>query len=295
VKVSGTKRRAAVWASGATAVAAVALGAGAWFRRLSRHGRSRGDDALELRVLQRLGRVSPRTDALDVLASEGRVELVGRLPADELEAVLDTASRVRGVRLVENHLELDALPGACPLRSIVASASVTVAAPPATVFTLWNRLERLPTILRHMREVHRTSGDRYRFRATAPGGVAHDWEASVTRYVPGALIAWRSHPGGGLDHAGIVRLGRTSRGGTLVAVRLFYGARDEESARSLTTLMGPVPDHDLGADLGRWKELFEAGKLPPGPDATPLPVILPPLPLEQVVGAGLTPDALGRR
>jgi uncharacterized membrane protein len=256
----------------------MALGARVWALRLARRGRSRADDALEVRVGERLARVSSRIDGLDVLASAGRVELAGRLPASDLQAVLEATARVRGVREVESHLELAEPGSGPPRRSFVAAASVTVAAPPPAVFAQWNRLERLPAMLRHMRDVQRLGGDRYRFRATAPGGVAHDWEATVTRYIPDTLIAWRSLAGGGLDHAGIVRLGRTRRG-TLLAVRLFYAASDEEAARSLTTLMGPVPDHDLGADLGRWKALFEAGKLPPEREPTPLPVLLPSIPV----------------
>jgi uncharacterized membrane protein len=294
VNRSGGKRRATAWGAGATAVAALALGARAWaVRRLSRRGRSRADDALELRVIERLATL-PATEELDVLASAGRLELCGRLPADQAPAVIEAVSRTRGVRSIDSHLVLTHDP--TPLHgSLVAAASVTVPATAARVFAFWSRPERLFTALRHLREVRRMGGDRYLFRAAAPGGPTLEWEVAVTRYVPDRLIAWRS-TGGTLGHCGIVRLERARRG-TLLSVRLTYAARDAEAAHSLTTLMGAVPAHDLGADLRYWRDLFESGKLDSLPTRLPvpdLPLPAPPAPSASGRAAGGGGLSLGR-
>ncbi len=63
------------------------------------------DVVLAERVRARLGRVVSHPSAIEVMAREGRVILRGPILARELEPLLDTVRRVRGVREVENQLE----------------------------------------------------------------------------------------------------------------------------------------------------------------------------------------------
>ena len=65
------------------------------------------DDAVLVdRVRSQLGRVASEIGRIDVTASEGHVTLSGYAPAAEIETLLAETSAVRGVRSVENRLDV---------------------------------------------------------------------------------------------------------------------------------------------------------------------------------------------
>ena len=72
------------------------------------------DDVLAARVRSRLGRAVSHPHALEVQASEGRVTLRGPVLAREVDRLLCRVSRVRGVREVENQLEVHEQAGDVP-------------------------------------------------------------------------------------------------------------------------------------------------------------------------------------
>lgn len=80
--------------------------------RLSR--RAVSDDVLEARVRAKLGRVVSHPAAVKVSASDGRVRLEGPILTDEAARLLSTIWQVRGVKDVENQLELHDEPGDVP-------------------------------------------------------------------------------------------------------------------------------------------------------------------------------------
>jgi uncharacterized membrane protein len=170
-------------------------------------------------------------------------------------AAVAAVARVRGHRVSARRQR------AAPGCSILARAEVTVNAPPEKVFLAWSHLEQLPRLLRHLIDVERLAGDRYRFQVAGPGNAPLAWEAAVTRYVPGALIGWRSAPGATVDQAATVEL-LPVPGGTRVSVQLRYAAPGGFAGSAIKAMMGARPDRDLGADLMRFKLLFEAGRLP---------------------------------
>jgi uncharacterized membrane protein len=65
------------------------------------------DEVLVARVRARLGRVSRHPDTLDVTARGGHVRVSGSIPATEAQQVRATIRSVRGVKQVEDHLDLD--------------------------------------------------------------------------------------------------------------------------------------------------------------------------------------------
>jgi uncharacterized membrane protein len=81
------------------------------------------DWILEERVRAELGRVARHSRAIEVSASQGSVSLSGPILADDVERVLSRAAAVRGVKGVDNHLDvhqtsadIPALQGNSPLR-----------------------------------------------------------------------------------------------------------------------------------------------------------------------------------
>jgi len=72
------------------------------------------DEVLVGRVRSELGRVVSHPGAITVTAEQGRVTLSGPVLAREVNALLRRVSRVRGVRDVENRLEVHETPGDVP-------------------------------------------------------------------------------------------------------------------------------------------------------------------------------------
>lgn len=64
-----------------------------------------GDEIVEERVRSTLGRVASHPGAIEVSVHNRRVILRGPVPAGEMDGILRSVRRVRGVRKVENQLE----------------------------------------------------------------------------------------------------------------------------------------------------------------------------------------------
>jgi hypothetical protein len=64
-----------------------------------------GDEVLVARVRSQLGRVSSHPRAIEVTAHDGRVTLHGPILVDEVDPLLSSVRRIKGVEFVENQLE----------------------------------------------------------------------------------------------------------------------------------------------------------------------------------------------
>jgi osmotically-inducible protein OsmY len=72
------------------------------------------DEQLVARVRAELGHNVEHARAIDVVAEQGRVTLRGSVLSSELDDVLSTARKVRGVERVDNQLDVHATPGGVP-------------------------------------------------------------------------------------------------------------------------------------------------------------------------------------
>ena len=72
------------------------------------------DEVLEQRVRSKFGYVVRNPSAIQVRVESGRVTLTGALRADEVDQLVEEVSAVRGVRAVENHLDVHHEPGDVP-------------------------------------------------------------------------------------------------------------------------------------------------------------------------------------
>jgi osmotically-inducible protein OsmY len=66
------------------------------------------DDVLAQRIRARLGRLVKDPGAVEVSVEQGQVELIGTLPALEAERLVHAVGRLRGVRNVQNRLDIAA-------------------------------------------------------------------------------------------------------------------------------------------------------------------------------------------
>lgn len=72
------------------------------------------NDVLAARVRSQLGFLVRHPSALEVKADDGRIILSGPVLSDEIEQLVDGVRAVRGVRSVENRLDVHAEPGGVP-------------------------------------------------------------------------------------------------------------------------------------------------------------------------------------
>jgi hypothetical protein len=72
------------------------------------------DDVLADRVRSQLGFLVRHPSALEVKADDGRIILSGPVLSDEIEQLVEGVRAVRGVRSVENRLDVHAEPGSVP-------------------------------------------------------------------------------------------------------------------------------------------------------------------------------------
>jgi uncharacterized membrane protein len=146
-------------------------------------------------------------------------------------------------------------PGGYP---VTVRKAIHVAAPVDEVFAFWNRPERFPLFMEHVREVQPLGDGRYHWRVTGPGGL-HEWTAEVTRVVPNREIRWRSLPGSSVPNEGCVKFQSDDRG-TLIDVRLDYKPPAGTIGHGLAVLLGSDPKKQMDDDLLRFKSLVENGR-----------------------------------
>jgi hypothetical protein len=72
------------------------------------------DEVLEQRVRSKFGYVVRNPSSLQARVDSGRVTLSGAVRADEVDQLIGEVSAVRGVRAVENHLDVHHEPGDVP-------------------------------------------------------------------------------------------------------------------------------------------------------------------------------------
>ncbi|HEU4452528.1 MAG TPA: SRPBCC family protein [Gemmatimonadales bacterium] len=299
-----------------------------------------GDDVIEQRVRSALGRAVSHPGAIRTAVHEGRVFLSGPVLADELDDLLDTVRRVRGVREVENQLQVhehaagvpalqgegrprparsplaaeswspttrlavggiggalaarglraSSLPGFAlgaagvallaravtnlPARRLVGVGAghgavdvqkvLRVAVPVEEVWALWSNFESFPRFMAHLRDVRRVSDERSHWTAAAPGGVAVEWDAVLTRWEPRQAIAWTSVPGSMVENAGTVQFRRVGDDATEIELRLSYAPPAGALGHAVAALLGGDLRRLLDDDMVRLKSLLEEGKTSAG-------------------------------
>lgn len=134
---------------------------------------------------------------------------------------------------------------------------IEINAPVERVFDLFSDFESFPRWMSHIKEV-RYTGRRYtRWTAEAPLGTSVEWEAETTRFEPDHRIAWRSVRGD-VETEGEVVFQETSRGTTIVRVRLGYDPPAGRIGALVARLFGTNPEQQLEEDLERFAEVVES-------------------------------------
>ena len=143
--------------------------------------------------------------------------------------------------------------------------TVTVTRPPEEVYQVWRDLEHPPTFMPHLEPVVRIDEKHSRWGARGPGDMPLLRDAEIVADEPGRLIAWRSRPGGDVDHSGWVRFSPApAERGTEVKVHLTYTPPAGRLGGAVATLLGLGGDRQVREDLRRFKQQMEAREVATG-------------------------------
>jgi len=140
--------------------------------------------------------------------------------------------------------------------------AITIARPRAEVYQFWRNLENLPRFMKNVLSVAQTGTDRTHWAVCAPAGRTVEWDAELINESDGERIAWRSLPGGSVDHAGSVQFKDAPGGrGTEVKVELQYNPPAGALGAAFASLWGKEPGQQIEQDLHRLKQILETGEL----------------------------------
>ncbi|MBM4357685.1 MAG: SRPBCC family protein [Deltaproteobacteria bacterium] len=135
---------------------------------------------------------------------------------------------------------------------------VTIDAPIETAYAYFRNFENFARFMDHVEEV-RAQNAHSTWKVRGPVGKSVDFDVEIVRDQPNRLIAWRTLPGHGFEHAGVARFS-TEGAGTRLAIELRYSVPGGSLGNLVATLFRTDPKRVLDDDLLRFKSLLEHGK-----------------------------------
>lgn len=136
-------------------------------------------------------------------------------------------------------------------RRIHLRKTLVIERPVRDVFSFCRDFENFPRIIQSLHRITDFQDGRSRWEVVSPSGEVLTWDAEVTKYVPNAVLAWRSLPGSVVDCNGLIRFGPTPDGGTRLLIQIDYDPGATGFADALRSLLDISRQHQLEADLSR--------------------------------------------
>jgi uncharacterized membrane protein/osmotically-inducible protein OsmY len=182
-----------------------------------------------------------------------------------LRGLRDALASLAGVALVARaatNMEFKRLAGfKVGPHAVDIQKTIKISAPVERVYSLWTNYENFPLFMSRIHEVRDLGNGRSHWVVKGPLGATLEWDAEITEMIPNKLLAWKSEPGGFIEHAGIVRFD-AEKGYTRVHIRLSYNPPAGAIGHLIATLMGSNPKQEMDEDLVRMKTFLETGKRP---------------------------------
>jgi len=146
--------------------------------------------------------------------------------------------------------------------SISVKKSITINKSPEELYRFWHNFENLPRFMNHLKSVQTLDNRRSHWVMKAPLDTSVEWDAEITDDQENEMIAWRSLEGADVHSAGSVSFESEAGGATEVKVTMEYNPPGGAVGAAVAKLFGEAPDQQLDEDLGRFKQMMEAGDVP---------------------------------
>lgn len=146
-------------------------------------------------------------------------------------------------------------------KGIKVVRSITVARPPREVYRYWRKLENLSRFMEHVKSVREIDSRRSSWIVEGPLGHDVEWTAHIITDRENEMLSWESLPGAEVQNAGSVWFQPQGDGSTTeLKVALQYLPPAGVVGAAVAKFFGEAPEQQLENDLGRFKELIEAGQ-----------------------------------
>jgi uncharacterized membrane protein/osmotically-inducible protein OsmY len=165
------------------------------------------------------------------------------------------------------NLEFSRLTGIGARRSAInVKKSIRINAPARKVFAVWADFENFPLFMSHVRQVRRLDDGQekahWRWTVDGPAGTEVEFDATVSAFESGSLLAWSTEPASVIRHAGRVQFKDNPDGSTTVEVRMSYNPIAGALGHAVARFFGADPKRQMDDDLLRMKTFIETGKIP---------------------------------
>jgi uncharacterized membrane protein len=150
-------------------------------------------------------------------------------------------------------------------RAVDVQKTIFIAAPLERVFNFFANYQNFPHFMHNVREVRALDPVRSRWVVAGPMGIEVSWDADLTAYAPGEIIAWQSIPGAMVENAGVMRFfedERQGQSGTRVDIKLSYNPPAGALGHVVARLFGADAKSEMDGDLARVKTTLETGHPP---------------------------------
>jgi uncharacterized membrane protein len=143
-------------------------------------------------------------------------------------------------------------------RSVIdVHETIDIDAPVERVFGLFEAQENYPNFMRNVREVRREAGGRTHWVMSGPAGYTMEFDSTTTVHKPNELLGWRSIPGSGMEHSGVVRFEPLAGNGTRVEVNMSYSPPAGAVGHAIARAFSADAHSELREDLARIKSIAE--------------------------------------
>jgi uncharacterized membrane protein len=226
-----------------------------------------GGDVMDLALL-RSAMESPRAHRNRVTAAT--LAVLGITAADVISSAMMTA-------------EPDAPYEAMQARDIEIAAAVTVQAPIAEVFALWDGFQGLPRFMNNAASVQLTGERQSRWSILGPARTTLEWDVQITDSQPNEQVSWSTVEGSPFSAQGSVRFRQAPGGrGTQVIFDAHFRPPGGELGKTIAKPLVETVRLKIGSDLRRFKQLVELGEIVqsddsivPGPNPAQPPAEIP--------------------
>jgi uncharacterized membrane protein len=136
-------------------------------------------------------------------------------------------------------------------RRVHLRTTIEIDRPIREVFEFCRDFENFPRVVQSLRRITDYQDGRSCWEVISPSGDVLSWHSQVTKYVPNAVIAWRSVPGSVVDCNGLIRFSPSSGGGTRLRIEVDFDPCHTGIADAVRALFDVPRTEQLEADLSR--------------------------------------------
>lgn len=136
-------------------------------------------------------------------------------------------------------------------RRVHLRTTIEIDRPIREVFEFCRDFENFPRVVQSLRRITDYQDGRSCWEVVSPSGDVLSWHSQVTKYVPNAVIAWRSVPGSVVDCNGLIRFSPSARGGTRLRIEVDFDPCHTGIADAVRALFDVPRTKQLEADLSR--------------------------------------------